>query len=33
MTIVVWIFALLAALIHIVVFVFEALMIDRPSIH
>jgi putative membrane protein len=33
MTIVVWIFALLAALIHIVVFVFEALLIDRPSIH
>jgi putative membrane protein len=32
-TVVVWIFALLAALIHIVVFVFEALLIERPSIH
>ena len=33
MTVVVWIFALLAAAIHIVVFVFEALLIQRPSIH
>jgi putative membrane protein len=33
MTVVVWIFALLAAVIHIVVFVFEALLIERRSIH
>ncbi len=33
MTVVVWIFALLAAVVHIVVFVFEALLIQRPSIH
>ena len=33
MTVVIWIFALLAAAIHIVVFVFEALLIQRPSIH
>jgi putative membrane protein len=32
-TVVVWIFALLAGVIHIVVFVFEALLIQRPSIH
>jgi putative membrane protein len=33
MTAVVWIFALIAAAIHIVVFVFEALLIQRHSIH
>src|SRR5215212_6193312 len=32
-TVVIWIFALLAAAIHIVVFVFEALLIQRPGIH
>ena len=33
MTVVVWIFALVAAVIHIVVFVWEALLIERPSVH
>jgi putative membrane protein len=33
MTVVVWIFALLTALIHIVVFTFEAFFIGRPAIH
>jgi len=32
-TVVVWIFALLAAAIHIVVFAWEALLIERPSVH
>jgi putative membrane protein len=33
MTVVVWIFALLAAAIHIVVFAWEAFLIQRPSVH
>jgi putative membrane protein len=33
MTIIVWIFALLTAAIHIVVFVWEAFLIGRPSVH
>jgi putative membrane protein len=33
MTVVVWIFALLAAMIHIVVFVWESFLIGRPSVH
>ena len=33
MTVVVWIFALLAAVIHIVVFAWEAFLIERPSVH
>src|SRR4029453_11148180 len=33
MTVIVWFFSLIAAAIHIVVFVFEALLIQRPSIH
>jgi putative membrane protein len=33
MTVVVWMFALLAAAIHIAVFVWEALLIERPSVH
>ncbi|EMY35087.1 hypothetical protein D477_006271 [Arthrobacter crystallopoietes BAB-32] len=33
MTVVVWIFALLAAALHIVVFVWEALLIERPGVH
>lgn len=33
MTVVVWIFALLTAAIHIMVFVWEALLIGRPAIH
>jgi putative membrane protein len=32
-TAVVWIFALLAAAIHIVVFVWEAFLIGRPTVH
>jgi putative membrane protein len=28
-----WIFALLAATIHIVVFIWEAILIERPSVH
>jgi putative membrane protein len=32
-TVVVWIFGLLAATIHIVVFVWEAFLIGRPSVH
>jgi putative membrane protein len=32
-TVVVWIFALLAATIHIVVFVWEACLIGRPTVH
>ena len=33
MTVVVWIFALLTAAIHIMVFVWEAFLIRRPAIH
>ena len=33
MTVVVWIFALLAAMIHVVVFVWESFLIGRPSVH
>ena len=33
MTVVVWIFALLAAMLHIVVFACEAFLIERPSVH
>ena len=33
MTVVVWIFALIAAAIHIVVFACEAFLIERPSVH
>jgi putative membrane protein len=33
MTVVVWIFALLTAAIHIMVFAWEALLLQRPSIH
>jgi putative membrane protein len=32
-TVVVWIFALLAAAIHIVAFVWEALLFQRPGVH
>jgi putative membrane protein len=32
-TVVVWIFALLAAAIHIVVFVWETLLFQRPGVH
>ena len=33
MTTIVWSFAVLAALIHVVVFVWEALLFDRPGVH
>ena len=33
MIVVVWVFALVAAAIHIVVFVCEAFLIERPSVH
>jgi putative membrane protein len=33
MTLVVWTFALLAALLHIVVFVWEAVLFRRPGVH
>ena len=33
MTIIVWIFALLAAAIHVVVFAWEAFLFERPSVH
>ena len=33
MTVVVWIFALIAAALHIVVFACEAFLIERPSVH
>lgn len=33
MTFVVWAFALLTAAIHVVVFVWEALLIERPAVH
>jgi putative membrane protein len=33
MTVVVWAFALLTAAIHVVVFVWEALLIERPAVH
>jgi hypothetical protein len=33
MTLVVWIFALLAAAIHFLVFVWEALLFRRPGVH
>jgi putative membrane protein len=32
-TVVVWIFALLAAAIHVVVFVWETLLFQRPGVH
>jgi putative membrane protein len=33
MTVVVWAFALLTAAIHVVAFVWEALLIERPAVH
>jgi putative membrane protein len=33
MTVVVWVFALLTAAVHLLVFVFEAFLITRPRIH
>jgi len=33
MTVVVWVFALIAAAIHLLVFVWEAFLITRPSVH
>jgi putative membrane protein len=33
MTLVVWTFALLAAMLHVVVFVWEALLFQRPGVH
>lgn len=33
MTVVVWVFALIAAALHILVFVWEALAIERPAVH
>ncbi|MFZ1115503.1 MAG: DUF1304 domain-containing protein [Propionibacteriaceae bacterium] len=33
MTVVVWVFALIAAALHIVVFACEAFLIERPSVH
>lgn len=33
MTVVVWVFALLTAVIHIVVFAMEALLLRRPAVH
>ncbi len=33
MTVVVWVFALLAAAVHLLVFVWEAFLITRPGIH
>jgi putative membrane protein len=33
MTVVAWVLALLTAAIHLVVFVFEAFLIERPAIH
>ncbi len=33
MTVVVWVFALLTAVIHLVVFVLEAVLIDRPTVY
>lgn len=33
MTIVVWVFALLAAAVHVLVFVWESLVFDRPAVH
>ena len=33
MTLMVWIFALLAALLHVVVFVWEAVLFRRPGVH
>jgi putative membrane protein len=33
MIVVLWVFALLAALVHVLVFVWEALLIRRPAVH
>jgi putative membrane protein len=33
MTVVVWVFALAAAILHILVFVWEALLFQRPGVH
>jgi putative membrane protein len=33
MTVVVWVFALLAAVVHLLVFVSEAFLIDRPAVY
>jgi putative membrane protein len=33
MTVVVWVFALLAAVVHLLVFVWEAFLITRPPVH
>jgi putative membrane protein len=33
MTLIVWVFALLAALLHVVVFAWEALLFQRPGVH
>ena len=33
MTVVVWVFALLAAVVHLLVFVWEAFLITRPAVH
>jgi putative membrane protein len=33
MTLVVWIFALLGAMLHVVVFIWEALLFQRPGVH
>ena len=33
MTVVVWVFALLAAAVHLLVFVWEAFLITRPAVH
>jgi putative membrane protein len=33
MTVVVWVFALVTAVVHIVVFVLEAFLVDRPAVY
>ncbi|HYI32319.1 MAG TPA: DUF1304 domain-containing protein [Glaciibacter sp.] len=33
MTVVVWVFALVAAILHILVFIWEALTFERPGVH
>ncbi|GAB3427425.1 DUF1304 domain-containing protein [Flindersiella endophytica] len=33
MTVVAWVLALLTAVVHLVVFVFEAFLIERPAVH
>lgn len=33
MTVVVWVFAILAGILHIVVFAWEALLFERPGVH